>query len=75
MKLETARGLFLLASLAVATAAMMAWEQPRPGVLVAEHGAGQCPMPRTPKAQVSARPDHDLLLFMYGMAQGMRPNS
>ncbi len=63
----------MLAALGVTTAAMAAWDQPGPGVLTATHGA-QCPMPRVAKARVDARPDHDLLLFMFGMAQGVRAN-
>ncbi|WAH59808.1 hypothetical protein LZ023_09845 [Pseudomonas silvicola] len=69
MKLEIARGLFLVGALAVTTAAMAAWDQPRPGVLTA---AQQCPLPHTPKVHADAKPDHDLLLFMFGMTQGVR---
>lgn len=69
MKLEIARGLFLVAALAVATAALAAWEEPGPAVL---HAAGHCPLPPVAKAQVVARPDQDLLLFMFGLAQGVR---
>lgn len=68
MKLEIARGLFLLAALGVTTAAMAALDQPRPGVLSAQ----ACLMPHTPKAQTAAKPDHDLLLFLFGMSQGTR---
>ncbi len=63
----------MIAALGVATIAMAAWEQPRPGVLSAANGAN-CPLPRMPKAQVAVKPDHDLLLFMFGMAQGVRSN-
>jgi hypothetical protein len=34
-----------------------------------------CPMPRVAKAAVATQPDHDLLLFMFGLSQGMRPQS
>ncbi|QQD52277.1 hypothetical protein MHB_0019265 [Pseudomonas fluorescens BBc6R8] len=76
MKLEIARGLFLLGALGIAALALAAWEQPRTQVLSAVQGVGQqCPMPRIAKVGVSAKPDHELLLFMFGMSQGMRPQS
>jgi len=71
MKLEIARALFLVAGLAVTTAAVAAWEEPRPVVF---SKAGQCAVPHTLKAQqVKAEPDQDLLLFLFGMRQGLRP--
>ncbi|MBM9487528.1 hypothetical protein JBE38_16475 [Pseudomonas sp. ICBG1301] len=75
MKLEIARGLFLVGALGVAALALAAWEQPHTQVLSAVDGNGQCLLPRVAKANVKARPDHDLLLFMFGMSQGMRPQS
>jgi len=75
MKLEIARGLFLLGALGVASVALAAWEQPGPQVLSAVHGQGHCPLPRIAKVQEQMRPDHDLLLFMFGLTQGMRPQS
>jgi hypothetical protein len=73
MKLEMARGLFLVAALGVASIAMAAWEQPRPQILSAAHGEGQCALPRVAKAASPVRPDHDLLLLMFGLAQGTGP--
>ncbi|MGY2290293.1 hypothetical protein ACW9H6_10660 [Pseudomonas sp. SDO528_S397] len=75
MKLEIARGLFLLGALGVAALALAAWEQPRTQVLTAVYGGGQCPIPRIAKVEAASKPDHQLLLFMFGMAQGMRPQS
>ncbi|MFK0088241.1 hypothetical protein ACIQUS_13215 [Pseudomonas sp. NPDC090755] len=75
MKLEIARGLFLILALAVATAAAAAWEEPRPQVLSKVDPAAQCPPPRVVKSQTTASPDHDLLLFLFGMSQGLRPQS
>ncbi|MEX3773561.1 hypothetical protein [Pseudomonas sp. MYb118] len=75
MKLEIARGLFLVGALAVASLAVAAWEQPRTQVLSSVNGDEQCPMPRVAKASVAAQPDHDLLLFMFGLSQGLRPQS
>ncbi|MCK9801177.1 hypothetical protein BK634_06550 [Pseudomonas chlororaphis] len=73
MKLEIARGLFLVGALAVASLAVVAWEQPRTQILSV--GDAHCPLPRVVKTSVAAKPDHDILLFMFGMAQGMRPQS
>jgi hypothetical protein len=75
MKLEIARGLFLVGALAVASLAVAAWEQPRTEVLSAAHSDAHCPLPRVAKASVATKPDHDFLLFMFGLSQGMRPQS
>ncbi|MFW0759334.1 hypothetical protein ACN1C3_32215 [Pseudomonas sp. H11T01] len=75
MRLELARGLFLAGALAVVSLAVAAWEQPRTEVLSAAHGDAHCPLPRVAKASVATQPDHDLLLFMFGLSQGMRPQS
>ncbi len=75
MKLEIARGVFLVGALGVAALALAAWEQPRTQVLSASQSKGQCPLPRVAKASVAVKPDHELLLFMFGMSQGMRPQS
>ncbi|MCU0073959.1 hypothetical protein N8H71_20400 [Pseudomonas koreensis] len=75
MKLEIARGLFLVGALAVASLAVAAWEQPRMQVIGASDSGVHCPMPRVAKATVSTQPDHDLLLFMFGLSQRMRPQS
>lgn len=74
MKLEIARALFLVAALAVTTAAAAAWEQPRPTVFSKAEVGGVCALPRVAKVeQGRAEPDHDLLLFLFGMRQGLRP--
>ncbi|WP_339452902.1 hypothetical protein [Pseudomonas sp. JAI120] len=75
MKLEIARGLFLVGAMGVAALALAAWEQPRTQVLSAVQDGTQCLLPRVAKASVAAKPDHELLLFMFGMSQGMRPQS
>ncbi|WP_108215021.1 MULTISPECIES: hypothetical protein [unclassified Pseudomonas] len=72
MKLEIARGLFLVGALAVASIAMATWEQPRAQVLSSINAEEHCPLPRVAKAPVATRPDHDLLLFMFGLSQGLR---
>lgn len=75
MKLEIARGLFLIGALAVASMAVAAWEQPRTQVIGAVNGEARCPLPRVAKASVATQPDHDLLLFMFGLSQGLKPQS
>ncbi|MDH0746376.1 hypothetical protein N5D61_08480 [Pseudomonas sp. GD03842] len=72
MKLEIARGMFLVGALGIASIAMAAWETPKPKILSAVHGEGQCALPRVAKAESPVRPDHDLLLLMFGLAQGTR---
>ena len=70
MKLELARGLFVLGALAIASVAMAAWEEPGTKVLSAPHGEGHCPLPRVAKTHDPAQPSQDLLLLMFGLAQG-----
>ncbi|AAO57820.1 hypothetical protein BTW15_19640 [Pseudomonas syringae pv. tomato] len=70
MKLEMARGLFIFAALAIATVTVAALEQPATRILTAQHGEGNCPLPRAVKSLATAQPDHDLLLLMYSLAQG-----
>lgn len=71
MKREIARGLFLLVALAVTSAALVAWEQPVMQVISGPNSAN-CPLPRVIKTAQAEQPDHDLLLFMFGMAQGFK---
>ncbi|OII58929.1 hypothetical protein BIW19_06655 [Pseudomonas putida] len=75
MKLEIARALFLVAGLAVTTVAVAAWEEPKPTVFSKAELANQCALPREmkPQQQAEAAPDQDLLLFLFGMRQGLRP--
>ncbi|MBF8723632.1 MULTISPECIES: hypothetical protein [Pseudomonas] len=73
MKLEIARALFLLAALAVTTAAVAAWEEPRSAVFSKSEDGGLCAIPRQVKQQTAVQPDNDLLLFLFGMRQGLRP--
>jgi len=73
MKLEIARGLFLIGALTVASLAVAAWEQPRTQVLSSVSSETHCPVPRAIKASVAAQPDNDLLLLMFGLAQGIKP--
>ncbi|MDH1262185.1 MULTISPECIES: hypothetical protein [unclassified Pseudomonas] len=72
MKLEIARGLFLVTALGVASIAAAAWHEPQPGVLTHEDRS-YCPMPPVAKVSEQMRPDQDLLLLMFGLSQGMGP--
>jgi hypothetical protein len=72
MKLEIARGLFVLGALALTSVAMAAWQEPRSEVLSAVHGEGVCALPKGPRVETVQRPDQDLLLFMFGLAQGKK---
>lgn len=74
MKLEIARGLFLVGALGVTSLALAVWKQPGPEILM-EGSQGYCPSPPNNRVQVQLRPDHDLLLFLFGMAQGTRAQS
>ena len=70
MKLELARGLFVIGALAVTTVAMAAWVEPGTRILSAEHGEGHCPLPRVARLTSEVTPTNDLLLLMFSLAQG-----
>lgn len=70
MKLEIARSLFVFGALVTTTVAVAAWKEPSTQILSAQHGKGHCPLPRIAKTQEVIKPDHDLLLLMYSLAQG-----
>ncbi|MCQ2029455.1 hypothetical protein EA797_08215 [Stutzerimonas zhaodongensis] len=72
MKLEIARGLFLVGSLGVASLCAAAWSEPDARVVARSELSSHCAVPRVARAAISdARPDHDLLLFMYGLSQSL----
>lgn len=72
MKLEFARGLFLAGSLGVASLCAAAWSEPGAKVVARSDVSDHCPLPRMAQAPMSeARPDQDLLLFMYGLSQSL----
>ncbi|MEB0045066.1 MULTISPECIES: hypothetical protein [unclassified Pseudomonas] len=75
MKLEIARGLFLVGALVITSLAVAAWEQPHMQVISAVNGDAHCALPRVAKASADSKPDHDLLLLMFGLSQRMRPQS
>lgn len=52
---------------------MAAWQPPVTQVLSATATGAHCPIPRVAKVVAEAKPDQELLLFMYGMKQGLRP--
>ncbi|AOE87271.1 hypothetical protein [Pseudomonas sp. TCU-HL1] len=71
MKLETTRALFLVGALGVASLAAAAWQEPSPSV-VSVNGLGYCPLPPNARLKAQAQPDQNLLLFMFGLSQGLR---
>lgn len=72
MKLEIARGLFLVGSLGVASLCAAAWSEPDAKVVARSDLSSHCAVPRIARASVSeARPDQDLLLLMYGLSQSL----
>ncbi|HEX5842847.1 MAG TPA: hypothetical protein VFY62_10225 [Pseudomonas sp.] len=72
MKLEIARGLFLVAALSVASLAAAAWHEPGTQVIHQSEQAASFHPPKL-RSEPAARPDKDLLLFLFGLSQGMRP--
>ena len=72
MKLEIARGLFLVTALSVASLAAAAWQEASPQVITQNEQLGYCPLPPQMRASESIRPDQDLLLFMFSLSQGVR---
>ncbi|HCJ27751.1 MAG TPA: hypothetical protein DHV63_00200 [Pseudomonas sp.] len=72
MKLEIARGLFVAGSLGVASLCAAAWSEPDAKIVARSEVSDHCPLPRMAQASVwEARPDQDLLLFMYGLSQSL----
>jgi hypothetical protein len=72
MKLEIARGLFLVGALGVFSMAAMAWSEPAPVVLSGLASQDSCRMPGNLRVEGQARPDQDLLLLMFSLTQGMK---
>lgn len=70
MKLDIARAFFVVGALGVTSLAFAALKQPGTQVLM-ETGR-YCHIPYIARAHVQSRPDHELLLFIFGMAQGVR---
>ncbi|MCQ4314186.1 hypothetical protein NAV33_20155 [Pseudomonas stutzeri] len=72
MKLEIARGLFFIGALGVASLCAAAWSEPDAKVVARSALSEHCPVPRMDRVSASGiRPDHDLLLFMYGLSQSL----
>lgn len=71
MKLEVTRALFLVGALGVASLAVAAWHEPLPSV-VSVNGLGYCPLPPNARLKAQVKPDQNLLLFMFGLSQGLR---
>lgn len=74
MKLEIARGIFLVGALGVTALATAAWQEPEPLVIGADTAA-YCPLPAAAHQhrEKQARPDSDnLLLLMFGLSHAMK---
>lgn len=62
-----------MAALGVASLAVAAWHEPGP-VVLSQADLDYCPLPRkTPPLGQQARPDGDLLLFLFGLSQAKGP--
>ena len=70
MKLEIARGLFLVTALSVASLAAAAWQEASPQVITLNEQLGYCPLPLQARTTEALRPDQDLLLLMFSLSQG-----
>ncbi|WP_339414121.1 hypothetical protein [Pseudomonas sp. EA_35y_Pfl2_R5] len=70
MKLEIARGLFLVTALSVVSLAAAAWQEASPQVITLNEQLGYCPLPPQERTAEIVRPDHDLLLLMFSLSQG-----
>ncbi|WP_313089277.1 hypothetical protein [Pseudomonas sp.] len=76
MKLEIARGLFLIGALGVASLCAAAWSEPDARVVSRVVSRAElssaCSVPRVARVSLAeAQPDHDLLLLMYGLSQSL----
>lgn len=75
MKLEIARGFFLVGALSVTALAAAAWQEPAPRVLDDKHCAEQqCPAVSTRHAGVTPveADSNNLLLLMFGLSHAMK---
>ncbi len=72
MKLEIARGFFLVSALGVCAFAALAWSEPEPLVLSGLSSQDYCRLPGNARFEQQARPDEDLLLLMFGLSQCMK---
>ncbi|MDD0844708.1 hypothetical protein [Pseudomonas sp. Gutcm_11s] len=75
MKLEIARGLFLVGALSVTALAAAAWQEPAPQVLDAVSCAEQqCPVVSSRHTNINAvEADSDnLVLLMFGLSHAMK---
>lgn len=72
MKLEIARGIFLVGALGVASLAAAAWHEPGPQVLSSSSLTKHCPLPAQSRSVLPAgKLDGNVLLLMFGLSQGV----
>jgi len=70
MKLEIARGVFLVGALGVASLCAAAWSEPDAAVIQCNNGLGHCPLPSDIRTSlVEQKPEKELLLFLYSLTQ------
>ena len=69
MKLEIARGLFLVGAVTVASLAAAAWHEAAPQVITLNE-RGYCPLPLQARASEAVQPDQSLLLLVFSLSQG-----
>ena len=62
----------MVGALGVASLCAAAWSEPDARVIARSDLGSLCPTPRVVQASpADVRPDHDLLLFMYGLSQSL----
>ena len=72
MKLEIARGIFLVAALGVSALAAASWYEPDHGV-VSSHGRSYCLNPELKRSISAQAPDSEnVFLLVMSLSQGMR---
>ncbi|MCW3148298.1 hypothetical protein N8H22_06725 [Stutzerimonas stutzeri] len=72
MKLEFARGVFLIGALGVTSLCVAAWNEPRANVVRSSDSYSSCPLPPSARSvQTQLRLDGELLLLLYGLSQSL----
>jgi Mg2+/citrate symporter len=72
VKLEIARGLFLIAALSTSVMALTAWAEPTPQVLSGLSPQSDCRVPANARRNMLVQPDQDLLLVIFSLSQALK---
>jgi hypothetical protein len=74
VKLEIARGLFLIVALVLSAVSVQAWSEPQPQILSGLTPPSNCRVPANAynKMRAQVRPDQDLLLVMFSLSQALK---